>query len=139
MKDDNQLILLEGLASDVAMIQKKLTQQSLVEDTDVSLLIDEIRFLRSEVHAIKERIVTPSNAQVASNDQQRLIDLRIQLDRISIKLGREDNLLRYYLSPPKILLATLLIVLLSLLAGAISHSLYLKQQLNESETKTIGK
>lgn len=124
MKDDNQLILLEGLAADVASLNKKLSSlKPEKNDFDLNPLLEEVKSLKNEIQSIRTTQIQQNNADM-ENDQQRLIDLRIQIDRIALKLSREDSLLRYYLSSPKIILVTIVIIVSSITIGVVGDRYY---------------
>ncbi len=128
MKDENVSVLLEGLATDVATILKKLnSQNSKTENLDGTNLSSEIKLLMADFQTIQAGLdlINTSHAPIG---QQRIIDLKIQLDRIALKMHKEDNFFMYYFSPPKILVTTIFIIVFSVLAGVAADRLYIKHK-----------
>lgn len=141
MKDENLSILMEGLAADVATILKKLNSQTVKpENPESSNAVSEIKLLRTDVQNLQAcfDLIHTNHKPL---EQQRLIDLKVQLDRITLKLHKEDNFFRYYFSPPIILLTTLAIITCSILAGALADRYYINYKqnhlLNPLENATI--
>jgi hypothetical protein len=117
MKSDDQVVLLEAISKEIADLKKSVAEAAAVN-----------RFLAIETETrrlagLVEELTTSSIGASAGNseDQQRLIDLRQQLDRIALRAAREDNLVRYYMASPKIIFATVLIVAGSFLAGLLAE------------------
>ncbi len=117
MKDDNEKVLLEALAKDIAKMQKGFIQ--------MSELIMKLEYLSHQISNInatveKSTIKPPEMVNDADRliDQRIVMDLKFELDRVARKLSLEDNLIYYFLKPGKVLLVTILIVLLSFTAGS---------------------
>ncbi len=134
MKDDNNTILLEGLAEDVSAIQKMMNHLvlKLEKPPDSNIVAEHMKIIKSGLDALKQDVKNINNAPELV-EQQRVIDLRLQLDRISVRLNREDKLLFYYFSSPKIVLATIAIVIGAIFIGAFADRAYYRHQQTKIE------
>lgn len=139
MKDENQQILLEGLAADVSAIHKKLNAIKVErESADISSLLTELKLIKEELQGLKTLSKNAVQSTDSIDDQQRLINLRTQIDRITLKLRNEDNFVHYYFGSPKVLMMTLAVIFLSILMGMIGDRLYLNYQLEKKRIENYG-
>jgi hypothetical protein len=129
MKNDDLEVLLEGLAGDLSAILKKLNGAKVGGDyPDIAPLHLELKKINTELQTLNAQGRQPTTSSEAIVDQQRLIDFKIQLDRIALKLSREDNLIDYYFSPFKTFLKTITLLLFAIFLGMFIDRLYANYQ-----------
>jgi hypothetical protein len=117
MKDDNQLVVLESLVEEVKKLKRAVADQQPI----LLQYGERIEQIMRQLDSFSTSGLMENDGERQRADQQRLIDLRLQLDRLLAKLRKEDGLLYYYLSSPKIAFLTIMIVLLSFLIGTASE------------------
>lgn len=129
MKDDVLEVLLEGFARDISAILKKLNDAKVGRDCpDIAPLHLELKKINAELQTLNAQGRQATMSKESIVDQQRLIDLKIQLDRIALKLSREDNLLDYYFSPFKTFIKTLTLLFFAFVLGMFTDRLYANYQ-----------
>jgi hypothetical protein len=129
MKDDVLEVLLEGFARDISAILKKLNDAKVGGDCpDIAPLHLELKKINAELQTLNSQGRQATMSKESIVDQQRLIDLKIQLDRIALKLSREDNLLDYYFSPFKTFIKTLTLLFFAFVLGMFIDRLYANYQ-----------
>lgn len=129
MKDDVLEVLLEGFARDISAILKKLNDAKVGGDCpDIAPLHLELKKINAELQTLNAQGRQATMSKESIVDQQRLIDLKIQLDRIALKLSREDNLLDYYFSPFKTFIKTLTLLFFAFVLGMFIDRLYANYQ-----------
>jgi hypothetical protein len=133
MKNDDLEILLEGLAGDLSAVLKKLNGANAGGAyPDMAPLHLELKKINTELQTLNAQGRQPTTSTEAIVDQQRLIDFKIQLDRIALKLSREDNLIDYYFSPFKTFLKTITLLFFAIFLGMILDRLYLNYQIKQA-------
>jgi hypothetical protein len=134
MKDDVLEVLLEGFARDISAILKKLNDAKVGGDCpDIAPLHLELKKINAELQTLNAQGRQATMSKESIVDQQRLIDLKIQLDRIALKLSREDNLLDYYFSPFKTFIKTLTLLFFAFVLGMFINRLYANYQNKQAD------
>jgi hypothetical protein len=135
MKDENQNVLLEALASDVAKIQRELaTLPQLTSNIQKS--ISELNGLIETGKLRQSDSLYTEEDNAIKIAQQMIVDLKVQLDRISLKMKKEDNVLNYYLTPWATLLQTSLFIIIALMIGAFCGAIFMNKHNNREVIKT---
>ena len=133
MKDNDFEILLEGLAGDISAILKKLNSTKVSGDyPDIAPLHLELKKINTELQMLNGAGKQSATLKEEIVDQQRLIDLKVQLDRIALKFSREDNVIDYYFSPFKTFVKTTTLLFFAILLGMILDRLYVNYQIKKA-------
>lgn len=133
MKDDVLEVLLEGFARDISAILKKLNDAKVGGDCpDIAPLYLELKKISTELQTLNAQGRQPTTSSETIVDQQRLIDFKIQLDRIALKLSREDNLVDYYFSPFKTFIKTLTLLFFAFVLGMFIDRLHVNYQIKQA-------
>jgi hypothetical protein len=134
MKDENQIVLLEALASDVAKIQSELSTLPQLT-SDIQQTIHELIVLIESIKSNQSSIMNSNNEEATNIAQQMVIDLKVQLDRICLKMKKEDSVLNYYLTPWTTLIQTSLFIIIALMVGAFCGAIFMNKHNNKEAIK----
>lgn len=131
MKNEDLTMLLQTILEDVTAIRIAINpnkhQSSIGNEKNAQLVA-----IQEELQSIKESISQSMGSSQQAIDQQRVIDLKIQLDRIAARITKEDKLINYFFAPG-VILWTLFFSFLIFVSGLIADRVYVNYKSSQEE------
>lgn len=131
MKNEDLTIILQTILEDVTAIRLAINpnkhQSSSSDEKNLQLVA-----IREELQSIKQSVSQSMGSSQSIIDQQRVVDLKIQLDRIATRIKREDNLFNYFFAPG-VILWTLFFSFLIFVSGLIADKVYVNYKSSQEE------